>query len=90
MIYTLKEIQDNVNEDFYIHRNPFDGKDCLGLGTRLSEMLKQEFPEIIYEPEAKTMFYNGGEFCLVFRVCETYEEMKEFINSINFLFKLDL
>ena len=83
-------IKELVHEDFYEYKNPFNGKDEYALGKEMHELAGFEVPIITYCPLSDIAYYNGGEFCIINKKCNGPDELRGFIEAIDFLFNKGL
>lgn len=51
---------------------------------------KRKLPIIYYNTETQTCRVVKDEFCSIQRECKSEEEIKKFVESINFLFHLKI
>lgn len=70
----------------------FTGKKVWVLGEEDTEICGKpcKLPILYYNIETQTCKVSRGEFCVVQRECKSEEEIRKFVESINFLFRISV
>lgn len=84
--------QDLTSLGFKEANDLFSEKKVWILGKEIQEICGnlREVPMLYYNMESQTCKISRGEFCVIHRICKTEEEIREFINCINFLFNISI
>jgi hypothetical protein len=70
----------------------FSGRQVWVLGEEDTEICGNpcRLPILYYNIETQTCKVSRGEFCVVQRECKSEEEIRKFVESINFLFHISV